>query len=104
MTRITKKAQTVRTLIKKDFDDVFKKVDVLITPTSPFTAFTVGEKSSDPLALYLADVMVSPAAIAGVPALSVPAGVDSAGLPIGTQIIGSRAHEDLIFAIGNALQ
>ncbi len=99
-----KKAQTVRTLIKKDFDDVFKQVDVLITPTSPFTAFTVGEKSSDPLALYLADVMVSPAAIAGVPALSVPAGVDSAGLPIGTQIIGSRAHEDLIFAIGNALQ
>jgi aspartyl-tRNA(Asn)/glutamyl-tRNA(Gln) amidotransferase subunit A len=63
-----KKAQAVRTLIKKDFDEVFKKVDVLITPTSPFPAFTLGEKSNDPLSLYLADIMVSPASLAGIPA------------------------------------
>lgn len=99
-----KKAQTVRTLIKKDFDEVFKKVDVLITPTSPFVAFGVGEKKDDPLALYLADVMVSPAAIAGVPALSVPAGKNSAGLPIGVQIIGSRNAEEIIFRVGNKIE
>ncbi len=99
-----KKAQTVRTLIKKDFDEVFKKVDVLITPTSPFVAFGVGEKSNDPLALYLADIMVSPSAIAGVPAMSVPAGKSSAGLPIGVQIIGSRNTEEIIFRVANNIE
>lgn len=99
-----KKAQTVRTLIKKDFEDVFKKVDVLVTPTSPFTAFSVGAKSNDPLALYMADVMVSPAAIAGVPALSMPAGVDAEGLPVGVQIIGSRAKEELVLRVGHKLE
>src|SRR3989339_1977989 len=83
-----KKAQTVRTLIKKDFDEVFKKVDALITPTSPFPAFGIGEKSTDPLAMYLADVMVSPASVAGMPAISVPAGKTKNGLPVGVQIIG----------------
>ncbi len=99
-----KKAQTVRTLIKKDFEEAFKKVDVLITPTSPFVAFGVGEKKDDPLALYLADVMVSPSAIAGMPALSVPAGKNSAGLPIGVQIIGSRNTEEIIFRVGNKIE
>ncbi len=99
-----KKAQTVRTLIIKDFEEAFKKVDVLITPTSPFAAFGVGEKSSDPLSLYLADVMVSPAAIAGVPALSVPSGNNSAGLPVGVQIIGSREKEDLVFRVGEKIE
>jgi aspartyl-tRNA(Asn)/glutamyl-tRNA(Gln) amidotransferase subunit A len=99
-----KKAQTVRTLIKKDFENVFKKVDVLVTPTSPFTAFSVGAKSNDPLALYMADVMVSPAAIAGVPALSMPAGVDAEGLPVGVQIIGSRAKEELVLRVGHKLE
>ncbi len=99
-----KKAQTVRTLIKHDFDEVFKKVDVLITPTSPFVAFGVAEKTNDPLSLYLADVMVSPASIAGVPALSVLAGKNSAGLPIGVQIIGSREKEALIFKVGHNLE
>ncbi|MBI2037661.1 MAG: Asp-tRNA(Asn)/Glu-tRNA(Gln) amidotransferase subunit GatA [Candidatus Magasanikbacteria bacterium] len=99
-----KKAQTVRTLIKKDFDEAFKKVDVLITPTSPFAAFGVGEKKDDPLAMYLADVMVSPAAIAGVPALSVPSGKNAAGLPIGVQIIGSRKNEEAIFRVGNKIE
>ncbi len=99
-----KKAQTVRTLIKKDFDEVFKKIDVLITPTSPFAAFGVGEKNADPLALYLADVMVSPAAIAGMPALSVPSGKNSASLPVGVQIIGSRYGEEQIFKVGHKLE
>jgi len=98
-----KKAQTVRTLIKKDFDDVFKKVDALITPTSPFPAFGVGEKQNDPLAMYMADVMVSPAAVAGMPALSVPSGKNSAGLPVGVQIIGSRLKEEIVLKIGNQL-
>lgn len=99
-----KKAQTVRTLIKKDFDEVFKQVDALITPTSPFSAFNVGEKNDDPLALYMADVMVSPAAVAGMPALSVPAGKNSAGLPVGVQIIGPRLGEEMVLRIGNWLE
>ena len=99
-----KKAQTVRTLIKKDFDDVFKKVDALITPTSPFPAFGIGEKKDDPLALYMADVMVSPASIAGVPALSVPAGKTAGGLPVGAQIIGPRMGESIILRIGSKIE
>lgn len=99
-----KKAQQVRTLIRRDFDEVFKKVDVLFTPTSPFPAFGIGEKANDPLAMYLADVMVGPAAVAGVPALSVPAGFSKAGLPIGVQIIGPRMQEEIILRLGHHLQ
>lgn len=99
-----KKAQTVRTLIKKDFEEAFKKVDVLVTPTSPFAAFGVGEKKDDPLALYLADVMVAPASIAGVPALSVSSGKNAAGLPVGVQIISSRKNEGIIFRVGNKIE
>jgi len=96
-----KKAQSVRTLIKRDFDEVFKKVDALITPTSPFPAFGIGEKANDPLALYLADIMVSPAALAGLPALSVPAGKTRGGLPVGVQIIGPRLAENRVLNVGN---
>lgn len=99
-----KKAQQVRTLIKKDFDDVFKKVDALIAPTSPFPAFDLGSKLKDPLSLYLADVFLSPAAIAGVPALSVPAGATKAGLPIGVQIVGPRIGEAVILRLGHNLK
>ena len=95
-----KKAQQVRTLIRRDFDEVFKKVDVLITPTSPFTAFGIGEKVNDPLSMYLADVMVGPAALAGMPALSVPAGRDKSNLPIGGQVIGPRLAEGKVLKIG----
>jgi aspartyl-tRNA(Asn)/glutamyl-tRNA(Gln) amidotransferase subunit A len=98
-----KKAQTVRTLIKKDFDEIFKKVDVLITPTSPFSAFDIGEKSADPLAMYLADVMVSPASVAGMPAISVPAGNNSNGLPVGVQIIGGRMNEGIVMRVGRRI-
>ena len=99
-----KKAQAVRTLIRQDFDAVFSTVDVLITPTSPFTAFGIGEKSADPLSLYLADVMVSPAAIAGVPALSVPAGFSKAQLPIGVQCIGRRLDERTVLQVGRLIE
>jgi aspartyl-tRNA(Asn)/glutamyl-tRNA(Gln) amidotransferase subunit A len=98
-----KKAQTVRTLIKKDFEDVFKKVNALVTPTSPFSAFGIGEKNQDPLALYMSDVMVSPAAVAGMPAISVPGGNTAGGLPVGVQIIGPRLKEEVLFNIGHHL-
>lgn len=95
-----KKAQQVRTLIRRDFDEVFKKVDVLLTPTSPFSAFGLGDKSNDPLSMYLADVMVGPAAVAGMPALSVPAGFTESKLPIGVQVVGPRLAEGKIFKVG----
>ena len=95
-----RKAQKVRTLIIQDFEKTFQNVDVLLTPTSPFPAFDIGAKSSDPLAMYLADVFVSPAAVAGIPALSVPAGKTKAGLPVGMQIIGPRLQEERVLNVG----
>ncbi len=97
-----RKAQKVRTLIKQDFEQVFaNEVDVLVTPTSPYPAFGIGEKANDPLAMYLADVFVSPASLAGVPALSVPVGKTAAGLPVGMQIIGPRLSEGLVLRVGH---
>ena len=98
-----KKAQKVRTLIKQDFEKVFEKVDLLITPTSPFPAFNLGEKQADPLQMYLADIMLSPSAVGGFPALSVPTGFTKSGLPIGTQLIGNKMEEGLLMQIGNFL-
>jgi aspartyl-tRNA(Asn)/glutamyl-tRNA(Gln) amidotransferase subunit A len=98
-----KKAQAVRTLIKQDFDEVFQQVDVLITPTAPTPAFGVGEKAQDPLQQYLADIMVSPASLAGVPALSVPGGKTSAGLPVGVQLIGPLLKEEVVLHVGSKL-
>lgn len=95
-----KKAAKVRTLIKQDFDKVFEQVDVLITPTSPFPAFGVGEKAADPIAMYLADIMLSASSVAGMPAISVPAGKTKAGLPIGVQIIGPRMKEEVVMDVG----
>ncbi len=99
-----KKAQRVRTLIKRDFDLAFEDVDVLLTPTAPTTAFGLGEKSQDPLQMYLADIFVSPAALAGIPGLSVPCGFDSAGLPIGLQLLGPRMGEERLLQLGHAYQ
>ncbi|UCB53688.1 MAG: Asp-tRNA(Asn)/Glu-tRNA(Gln) amidotransferase subunit GatA, partial [Candidatus Zixiibacteriota bacterium] len=81
------KAQKVRTMIKEDFDQAFEKVDVIITPTSPTTAFKIGEKIDDPLTMYLSDIYTVSANLAGIPAISVPCGEDSKGLPIGLQIM-----------------
>lgn len=99
-----RKAQQVRTLIIRDFENVFTQVDALVTPTSPFPAFGVGEKANDVLAMYLADVFVSPAAVAGIPALSIPAGKTSAGLPVGLQIIGPSLADGLVMRIGHQLE
>ncbi len=98
-----KKAQQVRTLIRRDFERVFSEVDVLITPSSPYTAFGLGEKSQDPIAMYLADVFMAPASCAGVPGISVPAGKTKNGLPIGVQIIGRRLKEALIMSVANKM-
>lgn len=95
-----RKAQKVRTLIIQDFEKVFETVDVLLTPTSPFPAFEIGAKASDPLAMYLADVFVSPSAVAGIPALSVSAGKTKAGLPVGIQVIGPKLQEQKVLQLG----
>ncbi len=99
-----RKAQKVRTLIRQDFDRVFEEVDVLVTPTSPFPAFGIGEKANDVLAMYLADVFVSPGAVAGIPGLSVPAGKTKSGLPVGLQIMGPRMGESTVLQVGKYLQ
>ncbi|MBD2494143.1 Asp-tRNA(Asn)/Glu-tRNA(Gln) amidotransferase subunit GatA [Nostoc sp. FACHB-280] len=98
------KAQKVRTLIKQDFENAFKKVDVLITPTAPTTAFKAGEKTTDPLSMYLNDLMTIPVNLAGLPGISVPCGFDDNGLPIGLQIIGNVLREDQILQIAYAYE
>ncbi len=97
------KAQKVRTLIRREFDGVFEKVDALITPTSPTTPFKIGEKTDDPLQMYLSDVCTLPINIAGIPAISIPAGF-SEGLPVGMQIIGKPFAEETLLKIGHAYQ
>ena len=97
------KAQKVRTLIKKEFDEVFQKVDAIISPTTPTTAFKIGEKTEDPLSMYLNDILTIPANMAGLPGMSVPCGfVD--GLPTGLQIIGPRFSEARLYDIGMAYE
>jgi len=95
-----KKAMQVRTLIKKDFDDAFKKVDVIIGPTSPTTAFKIGAHKSDPLAMYLEDVYTVNINLAGIPSLALPCGKDNNGLPIGLQVMGPHFSENLIYQVG----
>ncbi len=91
-----KKAQKVRTYIKNEFNKMFEKYDVLITPTSPVTAFNIGEKSDNPLEMYLADICTVSVNIAGLPGISIPCGKDKEGLPIGMQIIGKQFAEETI--------
>jgi aspartyl-tRNA(Asn)/glutamyl-tRNA(Gln) amidotransferase subunit A len=91
-----KKAQKVRTFVKKEFYKNFEKYDVLLTPVAPTTAFGIGEKSNNPLEMYLADICTVSINIAGVPAISIPCGVDSEGMPIGMQLIGNRFDEETI--------
>lgn len=99
-----RKAQKVRRLIKEDFDKAFEKVDVIITPTSPTTAFKIGEKTDDPLKMYLSDIYTVSINLAGVPAINVPAGFDSKGLPIGMQIIGRQFDEGTILRVSDFLE
>ncbi|MGK7925278.1 MAG: Asp-tRNA(Asn)/Glu-tRNA(Gln) amidotransferase subunit GatA [Spirulina sp.] len=98
------KAQKVRTLIKQDFDSAFEKVDILVCPTSPTTAFKAGEKTDDPLSMYLSDLMTIPVNLAGLPALSIPCGFDEKGLPVGMQLISKVLREDLLFQVAHAYE
>ncbi len=96
-----KKAQQVRTLIRNDFDRAFKDVDVLLTPTSPTTAFEAGAHSDDPLSMYLSDLLTIPANLAGLPAISLPCGFDSSGLPIGVQLIANVLDEPRLLQVAH---
>ncbi|MBP0001296.1 MAG: Asp-tRNA(Asn)/Glu-tRNA(Gln) amidotransferase subunit GatA [Cyanobacteria bacterium SID2] len=98
------KAQKVRTLICQDFQKAFAQVDVLVTPTSPTTAFKAGEKTDDPLSMYLSDLMTIPVNLAGLPALSMPCGFDSHGLPIGLQLIGNALEEARLLEVAHAYE
>ncbi|MDG2617015.1 Asp-tRNA(Asn)/Glu-tRNA(Gln) amidotransferase subunit GatA [Thermoleptolyngbya sichuanensis XZ-Cy5] len=98
------KAQKVRTLIKQDFERAFQKVDVLVCPTSPTTAFKAGEKTDNPLSMYLSDLMTIPVNLAGLPALSLPCGFDEQGLPIGLQMIGNVLQEDILLSVAYAYE
>jgi aspartyl-tRNA(Asn)/glutamyl-tRNA(Gln) amidotransferase subunit A len=98
------KAQKVRTLIKQDFERAFETVDVLITPTAPTTAFKAGEKTTDPLSMYLNDLMTIPVNLAGLPGISIPCGFDEQGLPIGLQLIGKVLREDQLLQIAYAYE
>ncbi|MBQ5469478.1 MAG: Asp-tRNA(Asn)/Glu-tRNA(Gln) amidotransferase subunit GatA, partial [Acetobacter sp.] len=98
------KAQKVRTLIRQDFEDAFKNVDVILTPTAPTAAFELGSHNDDPIQMYLNDIFTVPASLAGVPALSVPAGFDQSGLPLGVQIIGRHFDEETVLSVGSVLE
>jgi aspartyl-tRNA(Asn)/glutamyl-tRNA(Gln) amidotransferase subunit A len=98
------KAQKVRTLIKRDFEQAFERVDVLVCPTSPTTAFKAGEKTEDPLSMYLLDLMTIPVNLAGLPGMSVPCGFDGQGLPIGLQMIGNVLQEEKLFQVAYAYE
>ncbi|GAB4439067.1 MAG: Asp-tRNA(Asn)/Glu-tRNA(Gln) amidotransferase subunit GatA [bacterium] len=99
-----KKASKVRTLIKKDFEDAFQKVNAIVCPTSPETAFRLGEKSDDPIKMYLSDIFTININLAGVPAISVPCGFDAKKLPVGLQIIGNYMDEQTILNIAYAFE
>ncbi|OIK16458.1 aspartyl/glutamyl-tRNA amidotransferase subunit A [Bacillus sp. MUM 116] len=98
-----KKAQQARTLIKKDFEDVFEKYDVIVGPTTPTPAFKIGEKIDDPLTMYVNDILTIPVNLAGVPGISVPCGFDG-GLPLGLQIIGKHFDEATVYRVAHAFE
>ncbi|MGP1394349.1 MAG: Asp-tRNA(Asn)/Glu-tRNA(Gln) amidotransferase subunit GatA [Inquilinaceae bacterium] len=98
------KAQKLRTLIARDFEQGFKQCDVILTPTAPSTAFAVGEKQDDPIAMYLNDVFTVPASLAGLPGISVPAGLGDDGLPLGLQLIGRPFDEETMFRAAEVLE
>ena len=98
------RAQKIRTLIRRDFTEAFRDVDALLTPTAPSAAFALGEKSADPIAMYLNDVFTVPSSLAGLPAMSVPGGLDAAGLPLGLQIIGKPLDEQGVLNAGLAIE
>jgi len=98
------KAQKIRALILRDFTEAFAKVDAILTPTAPSAAFGIGEKMDDPVTMYLNDVFTVPASLAGVPAMSIPAGLSAQGLPLGLQVIGRHFDEETVFAVSAAIE
>ena len=98
------KAQKVRKLIKNDFDQVYKNVDAILTPSTPSSAFKIGEKTNDPVSMYLNDIFTVPINLAGLPAISIPAGIDAKGYPLGLQIIGKAFDEQNIFNIAYTME
>ncbi len=98
------KAQKVRQLIKKDFDDAYKKVDAILTPSTPSSAFKIAEKTNDPVSMYLNDIFTVPVNLAGLPGISLPAGVDKNGYPLGLQIIGKPFDEQSILNIAYSME
>ena len=97
-------AQKVRTLVIRDFAQAFADVDVIAAPTSPTTAFRIGERADDPLAMYLSDVFTIPADLAGIPAISIPCGLDAEGLPVGFQLMGKLLDEATVLRTARALE
>ncbi len=98
------KAQRVRSLLARDFDEAFAKVDVIVTPTTPTPAFKLGEKTDDPLAMYLADIFTVTADLAGIPGISIPCGKNKQGLPIGMQILGKHFDEATILRVAHVAE
>jgi aspartyl-tRNA(Asn)/glutamyl-tRNA(Gln) amidotransferase subunit A len=98
------KAQKLRRLIYNDFQDAFAQVDAILTPTAPSAAFGIGENEDDPIKMYLNDVFTVPTSLAGLPGMSVPAGLDSKGLPLGLQIIGKPWDEAMVFNVSKAIE
>jgi aspartyl-tRNA(Asn)/glutamyl-tRNA(Gln) amidotransferase subunit A len=98
------KAQAVRTMIQRDFDAVFKEVDLLVSPVMPTPAFQLGERLEDPLQMYLSDIYTIPASLAGLPAISIPCGLSSKGLPIGLQLMGRPFEENIVLRAAYAYE
>jgi aspartyl-tRNA(Asn)/glutamyl-tRNA(Gln) amidotransferase subunit A len=98
------KAQKVRTLIKRDFEQVFEDVDVLLAPATPSPAFALGEKSGDPIEMYLNDIFTVPANMSGLPGISVPAGLSGEGTPLGLQLISKAFDEEMLFRVGKVIE
>ena len=98
------KAQKVRALIQKDFNDAYQTVDAILTPTAPSAAFAIGENQDDPIKMYLNDVFTVPASLAGLPGISVPVGLSGDGLPLGLQILGKAFDEETVLKVGGVLE
>ena len=97
-------AQRVRTLIRREFAAAYENVDVLVAPTSPTTAFPIGDKADDPIAMYYTDVCTIPVNLTGEPGISVPVGLDSQGLPIGFQVMAPALGEERLFQVAQAVE
>ena len=98
------RAQKVRTKIVEDFNLAFNNCDAILTPTAPTGAFKIGEKNMDPITMYMNDIFTVPASLAGLPAMSIPSGLDSNGCPLGLQLIGKGFDEESLFSIGAAIE